>query len=320
MSLLALTAPDQVANGEDDFRRFAMRAVIYRVSNNKFGNAEERGVSELSREEVVAEVRRIASRLGMDTLRREDFARESKISLYQVYSLFPDDGWRGVLEAAELRVPFQGVAIPEDTLLAEFHRVVSEMGRIPTGLQFDARGQVSYGVLKKRFGGIQGTVKRYRAWLEQNHPNAQELNLVQIKSKHEIVTPVSPAKVVSATPQWTKGDGIVFGAPINFRGLRHAPINEQGVVYLFGMVSSELGLIVEAIQSAYPDCEAKRCVDGKQNRWQRVRIEFEFYSSNFRDHGHDPAGCDMIVCWEHDWPDCPLEVIELRSVIDQLEG
>jgi hypothetical protein len=22
-----------------------------------------------------------------------------------------------------------------------------------------------------------------------------------------------------------------------------------------------------------------------------------------RDHGHDPAGCDRIICWEHDWPD-----------------
>ena len=89
---------------------------------------------------------------------------------------------------------------------------------------------------------------------------------------------------------------------------------------MFGMVSSKLGLIVEAIQSVYPDCEAKRCVDRKQNRWQHVRIEFEFKSSNFREHGHDPAGCDLIVCWEHDWPTCPVEVIELRSVIERWEG
>ena len=86
------------------------------------------------------------------------------------------------------------------------------------------------------------------------------------------------------------------------------------------MVSSEIGLIVEAVRSAYPDREAKRCIDSNQNRWQRVRIEFESGSSNFKEYGHEPAGCDMIVCWEHDWPDCPLEVIELRSVIDQLEG
>src|SRR5207248_2007972 len=50
---------------------------------------------EPSRESVAAEVREIADRLGVDTLRREDFARESSLSLYQVYNLFPDDGWRG---------------------------------------------------------------------------------------------------------------------------------------------------------------------------------------------------------------------------------
>jgi hypothetical protein len=54
--------------------------------------------------------------------------------------------------------------------------------------------------------------------------------------------------------------GPVFGSPINFRWLRHAPINELGVVYIFGMVSYELGFIVEALQSSFPDCEAKRFI------------------------------------------------------------
>ncbi len=277
-------------------------------------------MAELSRDDVIAAARDMASRQGTDTLRREDFLRETGFSLYQVSRLFPDDGWRGVLEAAGLRVTFQNVATPDETLLAEFHRVVKEMGRIPTGNQLDARSDYSYAVYKKQFGGIQGTVKRYHAWLQQTDPEAPELLLVQIKSKHEIVTQSPPVRVSVGSQQWAKGSGVVFGAPISFRGLRHAPTNEQGVVYLFGMVSSELGLIVEAVQAAYPDCEAKRCIDSKQNRWQRVRIEFEYFSSNFKDHGHDPTCCDMIVCWEHDWPDCPLEVIELRSVIDQLEG
>jgi len=52
---------------------------------------------------------------------------------------------------------------------------------------------------------------------------------------------------------------------------------------------------------------------------QRVRIEFEFESRNFRTHGHNPAECDVVVCWKHNWPECPLEVLELRSVLDELE-
>jgi hypothetical protein len=25
----------------------------------------------------------------------------------------------------------------------------------------------------------------------------------------------------------------------------------------------------------------------------------------------------MIVCWEHNWPECPLEVLELKSLVGQ---
>jgi hypothetical protein len=44
-----------------------------------------------------------------------------------------------------------------------------------------------------------------------------------------------------------------------------------------------------------------------------VRIEFEFQSKSFAWHGHDPNECDLIVCWENNWPECPLEVVELKN-------
>ena len=36
------------------------------------------------------------------------------------------------------------------------------------------------------------------------------------------------------------------------------------------------------------------------------------------DHGHDPTKCNLIVCWQHNWPKCPLEVVELRRVIEEI--
>lgn len=109
-----------------------------------------------------------------------------------------------------------------------------------------------------------------------------------------------------------------YGNPIDFRGLRHEPVNEQGVVFLFGMLARELGYYVEAVQTGFPDCEAKRQIG--PDKWQRVRIEFEFESRNFREHGHDPTRCDVIVCWRHNWTECPgeLEVVELASLIKSL--
>lgn len=75
---------------------------------------------------------------------------------------------------------------------------------------------------------------------------------------------------------------------------------------------------MEAIQIGFPDCEAKRQI--APGKWQRVRIEFEFESRNFVEHGHDPSGCDVLVCWNHNWSNAPdsLEIVELRQVIESL--
>jgi hypothetical protein len=78
-------------------------------------------------------------------------------------------------------------------------------------------------------------------------------------------------------------------------------------------MSGQLGFLVLRIQTEFPDCEAMRVVG--ENRLQMVRIEFEFQSRNFLRHMHEPAGCDLIVCWEHNWPECPLEVIELKKAV-----
>ena len=49
--------------------------------------------------------------------------------------------------------------------------------------------------------------------------------------------------------------------------------------------------------------------------WQRVRIEFEFESRNFKKHKHRKDKCGVIVCWKHTWKDCPLDVVELSELI-----
>ena len=85
----------------------------------------------------------------------------------------------------------------------------------------------------------------------------------------------------------------------------------MGVVYLFANIAKKLQFRIEAIRVAYPDCIAYRHVGDRE---KRVRIEFEFKSSNFKAHRHDPALCDCIVCWHHDCPTIPrhIEVIELK--------
>ena len=90
-----------------------------------------------------------------------------------------------------------------------------------------------------------------------------------------------------------------------------APTNEQGVLILFGAIAEKLGFAVLRVGTKYPDCEAFRvCADG---RLERLNIEFELESRNFLVHMHEINKADMIVCWRHNWEECPLEVIELSK-------
>jgi len=80
-------------------------------------------------------------------------------------------------------------------------------------------------------------------------------------------------------------------------------------------VTKDLNMYVEEIKHGFPDCIARRFTG---RGWERVAIEFEYKSSNFVEHKHDVNECDVIVCWEHNWSGCPLEVIELREEIKGL--
>jgi len=107
----------------------------------------------------------------------------------------------------------------------------------------------------------------------------------------------------------------IVGDPINFEGLIYGPLNENGVIFLFSKIHEQLGIKIEAVQASFPDAKGRRKTS---KGWEDIWIEFEYKSSQFKVHKHDPNECDIIVCWEHDWKGCPIEVIELRKVIREL--
>lgn len=115
----------------------------------------------------------------------------------------------------------------------------------------------------------------------------------------------------------------IVGTLINFRGLVYSPINEQGVVFLFGRILEDLNLYIEEIRIKYPDCVARRYT-GKG--WERIYIEFEYQASNFIQHNHDPKECNVIVCWENDLSTdekkklSGIEIIELKTLIEEMDN
>jgi hypothetical protein len=181
--------------------------------------------------------------------------------------------------------------------------------------------------LANRFGGWSSVPRAFRHFANSKREWADVLALLPAPVARAPVAKNAPSRPnqgseASITPKPLQHPPLkgraTYGNPTNFRELRHEPVNELGVVLLFGMLAKDLGYMIEAVQKGFPDCEAKREV--APGRWQRVRIEFEYESKNFHGHGHPIAGCDVIVCWRHNWDVCPahIEIVELSNVIQSL--
>jgi len=263
------------------------------------------------REELLTTMRALAARLNAESVSRSTWKRETGISDHHVVKHF--DSWNNFVGLAGLK-PDDRSRIPDTELFEAMREAFERAEGIVTRTYFRKVCRYSDDVYAKRWGRWDNVLARFGVWMEQVDPDWPYL-------LHLPPAPASDdeASTSGATMQaWDSIRRTQFGPFLHFRGVQHAPINEQGVVFLFGMVAVDLGYMVEGVGTGFPDCEAKRCVSTKGDMWERVSIEFEFRSRNFLSHGHDPNGCDVIVCWEHNWPECPIEVLELRAAIEEL--
>lgn len=274
---------------------------------------------------------------------RSEFVSLSGISEHQVSQFFPT--WNAALRAAGLRPYTLNLRVEDRELLEDWGRAVRKNRKIPARRTYHHLGQFDHRTFERRFGPWSKLPEAFRNFAQGKPEWADVLALLpdpRPKPSPKQVPGLAPNSIPSAAPDPAPNNDRVasrqappslaptnlrypplddrpsYGQPMDFRGLRHEPVNELGVVLLFGMVAKELGYAIEAVQSGFPDCEAKRQIAPR--RWQRVHIEFEFESRNFRDHGHPYTGCDVIVCWRHNWPGCPphIEVLELSSTLKSL--
>jgi hypothetical protein len=271
-----------------------------------------------AQEDLLAKARDVAKKLGKQTISRSEFCRHTGVSANQIYQHF--DGIRDLCAQAGLIPNEQNVRLEEDQIFSAMRDTFVELGAVVTRTKFDKNFRYSVDVFKKRGLSWKPALAAFRKWVEQNDPTFPYLDQLPPNALQPGSADPPDERSVQANSHnlqaWSSRGGRLFGDYISFRGLLHAPVNEQGVVFLFGMLAAELGFVVEMVTTGFPDCEAKRRV-GKE-RWERTRIEFEFQSRNFYSHGHDPNGCELVVCWEHNWPECPVEVLELRTSIKNL--
>jgi hypothetical protein len=283
-----------------------------------------------NQQQIVKSIAAMAKRLGRAPSLLE-FVTGACIPKNSVFRPFPR--WNDAVRAAGLQ-PHRLFLRPEDhELLTDWGETVRKLGAAPSRRAYDLNGKHYPITLEKRFGGwaalpqaFRDFAKGKREWADvlalvpdppvgaRGTPPALSRRMGARLTNERPVSTILPRQLQHAPLQ----ERPTYGEPLDFPTLRHEPVNEQGVVLLFGMIAKDLGYVVESVQAGFPDCEAKRQIGPK--RWQRVNIEFEFESRNFRDHGHPLTGCDVIVCWRHNWRDCPahIEVLELYTLLKSL--
>jgi hypothetical protein len=264
----------------------------------------------VSKKEIMAAIRKCTKEMGHTPTLGELTVR-AKVSRRDVQKLFGN--YQTAVRACGLE-PQKGSPTKVADLFADWAGVARKLGKLPTIFDYERESVYSAKPLISRFKGwrqVPGAMLAYaeRERLEEKWPDvAQLIRESEVKS---CGTALARADEPRGTGKLLR-DRPTYGPPMMDAGLAYGPANEMGVVFLFGMVARQLGFVVMRIQTAFPDCEAMRKVDDQT--WQKVRIEFEYESRNFLRHGHPPSGCDLIVCWIHNWHECPVEVVELNEV------
>jgi hypothetical protein len=265
----------------------------------------------VTKDELIAAMKKCAAEVGhAPTI--EEFRRTTGINKYQIRIRFGT--YIKLLREAGLDVTGFGRQAEMSSLFLDWARIVRRLKKIPTIAEYDMESKYSTRPVTDRFHGWRKVAAGMRQYAIQNKLEKEWADVMAITV--EYLQPAGKGKTSRRTSGSTsrpkiKSDQRVYGAPLLDTPFTYAPTNENGVLVAFGSVARDLGFSVLHIQNAFPDCEAMREIE--PGRWQRVRLEFEYESRNFITHMHPVSGCELIICWIDNWPECPLEVIALSD-------
>src|SRR5262245_38546157 len=195
-------------------------------------------LSRLTREALIGAMKRFAAG-GTGRVSMKGFCGAVPTSVTVINRLFPG-GPAELRAAAGLAERYSRAGrVNEDLLMREIRRLSTVLGRPPMAPDVDRHGRIRPGTYRRQIGPWPLVMERYEKWAARN-PDA------------------GAAPAIGGTGRSVPEPLHEVGSPLGFRGLVFAPVNEIGVVHLFGLLGPDLGIAVEHIGSAYPDCRGLR--------------------------------------------------------------
>jgi hypothetical protein len=273
----------------------------------------------VKKQEVIAAILACAEKLGrVPTI--PELMKNAGIDRPEIRKHFGN--YTQALEECQFETPGWAKTISPEMRFQDWAEVARALQRLPSIFDYERLGKYSTKPLRRMFGSWLLVPQGMKLYAEEHGLEEKWKDVLEMVNAQAAGRRGSRGGGLgggrsggtAARAAWAKmaePDGRpTYGPLIRSRVMVYGPTNEMGVVCLFSSMAEELGFLILRIQTGFPDCEAMRVVEG--GRLQPVKIEFEHESKNFLKHMHDLKGCDMIVCWEHNWEECPLEVLELK--------
>jgi hypothetical protein len=265
----------------------------------------------ITADEIMSKIKEMAETLGRAPTHSE-FYRACGVGRKVILRLFGGN-WVATVRACGLQPAFTNGRRSAKELFEDYCHVVLKLGHAPSPTEYLRHSPYTQKPLERLFRKWERVPAGLLGYAREQVVAEELRPALEIMARHVENQPTK-AEMLRARrdgrPAYESGPA--YGRPIHVPGMAMAPTNEMGVLALFAMLADRLGFVILRVQQEFPDCEALR-VTAKHCR--RVLIEFEYESANFLEHRHDAEQCDIIVCWKHNWPDCPLEVVELEKLL-----
>ena len=192
-----------------------------------------------SKESIVQILQNLAKSLGKDSLTKQQVqtVMPSSSIEYHFGSLGNSLEAAGLQRRSAIDVlnEIRPVALTDGDLFRSMLELEQRLGHPPGQNEYNSGGEYSAVTFRRRFGKWPNVLAHYRKWKSDNNvetarqaSGADQDQPAQNTSAKKGRHVTNMGVVRSARTQRNDGE------PIDFRGLRHAPINEQGVVYLLG--------------------------------------------------------------------------------------
>jgi hypothetical protein len=155
-------------------------------------------------------------------------------------------------------------AAEDNELLKDWGETVRKRRELPSRRAYQLAGKYEPRTLETRFGGWSSVPRAFRHFANGKREWADVIEVLSLcarKKGRRLRNDSATSAILRKQALHALLEGrTAYGNPLDFRGLRYEPVNEQGVVLLFGMLAKDLGYMIEAVQKGFPDCEAMRQV------------------------------------------------------------